>query len=384
MNKRTIIRVITWLPLGGIERRLAAVAPMLRDAGWNVRVVCVREEGPLAAGLRDAGIPVDVISLRSRLSPGGIRQLARYFRRHNASIVHAHMYRSYIPSSIAAQMARTPVMFGQIHNVDSWDNGRQALTDRLLSRFRSGTFVVSRKVQDDACARLRISRERLPILYNGIDIGKFLPDDELGEKTRRTLGIASGKVVFVVPARLHPQKNPGGVIAAAGRLAQRHKDRFVLLFAGEGKLREEIQRKIEKHSLGKEVRLLGARDDMKALYNAADAVVLSSFKEGFSNAIVEGLACGRPVIASDVGGNAEAIAQAPRPCGWIHEAGDTAALASQMDEAVRLGRHGLAIFREAATSRARDFSLEKLIHNTQHYYEQALAGERLALESESK
>lgn len=364
-----VVRVITWLPVGGIERRLVSVLPRLRDRGWDMKVVCLREEGPLAAEVRGQGIDVTVIPFASRLSPFGIWKFRRYLQRVNASIVHSHMYRSNVPATIAARFARVPVVLAHIHNVASWDTPRQVTTDRALAPHRTATFCVSRAVQRDVMARLGIGEARAPILYNGIDTSLFQPDDAQRGKVRRELGAADNQVVIVVPARLHPQKNPAGMLEAFRRVqASSDGSKPMLVFAGEGKLEAEL--KGAAADLGACVRFLGRRDDMPQVYNAADVVLLSSFKEGFSNAIVEALSCGKPVIASDVGGNAEAINSTT--IGWIHDAGDAAKLEEQLRAAVDCGVAGLASMQRACVERASHFSLDALVDATDAYYRKFL------------
>ncbi len=372
-GERTVVRVITWLPVGGIERRLVAVLPRLAEKGWGVRVACIREEGPLAAELRDGGIPVDVVPVHGRLSPGGIARLAGAFRRWGADVVHTHMYRANIPGTLGGWWAGTAVRLAQVHNVDSWDSPRQALVDRHVARFRTGTIAVSAAVQADVCRRLGLRREHVPILYNGIDMDRFVFDEEAGERLRREWGATAEEVVFVVPARLHPQKNPLGVLEAfaAGPAAKGAR----LVFAGDGKMRDELSQRAEAVGLAERVVLAGRRDDMAAVYSAADVVVLSSLKEGFSNALVEGLACGRPAIASRVGGNPEAI---DRPeVGWIHKSGDGGALRAQMEAAMGLGRAGLRAMAEDCRGHAQRFSLERLVDETDALYRRALDGRML-------
>ncbi len=369
----TLVRVITWLPVGGIERRLVSVVPRLRELGWSPHVVLIREEGPLAAALKDKGIPVEVIPFKSRMSPPGVRRLARYLKDHDASVVHSHMYRSNIPATLAGRLAGTPAVFSQIHNVDSWDSGRQIMTERLIARFRTGTFAVSHAVQRDVMDKLRLVEEKVPILYNGVDVEEFTPRAESGAKIRAELGIGDDRLVFLVPARLHPQKNPLHVLAAMEKLVQENAPANpILVFAGAGKLEEEVRAKAEE-SLGQNAIVLGKRDDMALLYNAADAIVLSSKKEGFSNAVVESLACGKPVIASDVGGNKEAVSDVKY--GWIHDSDDTSALAKQMREACELGRDGLGAMAEDCRKRALDFSVDSLVRKTHEYYCNAIGRE---------
>jgi glycosyltransferase involved in cell wall biosynthesis len=362
-----LLRAITWLPVGGIERRLVAVLPRLAARGFDVRLVCLREYGALAEEVRAAGVPVDLIPLRSRLDPRGIRALAHLLREQRIDILHAHMYRASVPGTIAARWAGTPVVFGQVHNVGTWQGARQVWMDRFLCRWRTGMIAVSEAVRRDVMATLRLPAERVRVLYNGIDTERFRPDAELRRGGRASLGLDEATPLLLVPARLHAQKNPLGVLEAFGR-AVRSAGTGMLAYAGGGPLEGELREAIAAAGLGDRVRLLGSRDDMPALYNAADAVVLSSFKEGFSNAVVEALACGRPVIAADVGGNREALDSAQ--VGWIHAPGDGEALARQMSEALG-DPEGLRARASDCRRRAMDFSLDRLINETERLYREA-------------
>ncbi|MDK2972823.1 MAG: hypothetical protein PWP23_2578 [Candidatus Sumerlaeota bacterium] len=365
-----VVRAITWLPVGGIERRLVAVLPRLAALGFDIRLVCLREFGPLAEEIRAAGVPVDLLKMKTRLHPPGLRAFAAYLREHRTQILHAHMYRASVPGTVAARMAHTPVVFGQVHNVGTWESSRQVWTDRFLCRWRTGMIAVSQAVQRDVCATLGLPEEQVRVLYNGIDTDHFFPDPQLRATARRELALDDDTVALLVPARLHANKNPQGVLTAFEAASARAPHRAVLLFAGKGPLEEEVRAAIAQRGLAERVRLLGSRDDMPALYNAADAVVLSSFKEGFSNAVVEALACGKPVIAADVGGNKEAVND--ERVGWIHEAGDGEALARQMAEALA---NPAALVARADDCRARAlvFSLDGLVEQTATLYRQALA-----------
>jgi glycosyltransferase involved in cell wall biosynthesis len=364
-----VVRLITWLPVGGIERRLVSVLPRLVERGFRARVVCLREEGALAGELRDAGIPVDVLRLRSRLDPVRIRMLAGMLRKWGASVVHSHMYRSNVPGTLAARWARTPVVFSQVHNIDTWETPRQAWLDRQLCRWRTGVVCVSRAVQQDVCARLRLTEERAPILYNGCDTEVFRPDTRVRAETRRALGVAEDEVTLLVPARLHSQKRPLEVLRAFAAATDGGDGRARLLYAGAGPMEERLREAIREAGMGERVSLLGRRDDMAELYNAADAVVLSSEREGFSNAVIESLASGKPVIAADVGGNKEAI-DSPE-VGWIHARGDDEALARQMREALG-NATGLRAREEACRARGLAFGLNALVEATTALYRKGL------------
>lgn len=371
MAEIPITRVITWLPVGGIERRLVTILPKLRERGWRPSLVCIRERGPLADALETAGIPVKLLPMRSRLSPIGLNMLSRHLMESAPPIVHSHMYRSNVPATIAARRAGVPVVFGQVHNVGTWESTRQRVLDRWLCRWRRGMIAVSRAVQQDVMANLQLPESRVPLLYNGIDTDAFQLSGDLRREARRALGANEGTVLILVPARLHPQKNPLGMLEAFRSLAIAHPN-SQLAFAGDGKMKEEMARAVAAAQLQGRVLLLGKRDDMGALYNAADLVALPSFKEGFSNAVLEALACGKPMLVSDAGGNAEAVSDPAH--GWVHPAGNAERLRQDLQAA--LGE-GIALGQRAQACRARalEFSLDAMVEATHRLYADALGRE---------
>jgi len=200
-----VARIITWLPPGGIERRMIALLPLLNQPPFRVSVVCLRERGALADSLEQAGVPVIVLPLRSRLDPRGLRTLARWMRDEHVDLVHSHMYRSNVPATIAARIARVRVVLCQVHNIDTWETRRQRWMDRLLLRWRTAMIAVSEEVKRDIAANLRCPPERIHVLYNGVDLQEFAslrPDPQL----RNQLHIPEGRRLVVVVARLVPQK----------------------------------------------------------------------------------------------------------------------------------------------------------------------------------
>jgi len=369
MSTVNVCRVITRLPrVGGIEERLAAIAPRLNEGGFRVRVVVIHERGGLSDEIEASGVPVDFVRLKSRLSPSGLRALAAYFREHEVDIVHAHMYRSYIPSSIAAGMARTPVMLGQVHNIDTWESPRQLWLDRALWRWRTGTIVVSERVKENVIDALGCPAECVHVLYNGIDTAKFR-DAAVVPELRRELGIADGETVAVVVARLHAKKNHALLLRALSEAGDDAGNLRVVV-VGDGAEESNLKRMAQDLGLARRVIFVGPRSDVERFFKMADFSALPSLKEGFSNAVIESLAAGCPVIATDVGGNREAILDGRT--GLLVPSGESGPLS---DAIVQFA--GDADLRrrmsEACALRAEDFSLDAMVHTTRELYTRLLS-----------
>ncbi|MBN1297178.1 glycosyltransferase [bacterium] len=352
-----VVRVISGLWPGGVEKKLLAVLPRLDKTRFAVSVVCLRETGELADELRDQGIPVALCHVRNRWSPSGIVQLRSHFRAQGADIVHTHMYRSNITGAVAARLAGTPVVIANIHNVASWDDVRQVYTDRWVSRLRDCTIFVSQAVADDYLSRIPIPENARAIIYNGVDTHWFSPDSSVSRFT-------DGEVAVGAAARLVPQKALDFVVrAAADPQFQKMKVHFYV--AGDGPLRESMMAQAQAMGAASNFHLLGFQDDIREFYRRLDVFVMPSRKEGFSNALLEAMACGVSSVATRVGGNGEAIRDGRD--GRLIEPGDYAAFRAALLDLVR-NPDNRRRMSEEARQRAEMFSIEGMVHQTESLY----------------
>jgi len=366
-----IARIITWLPRGGIERRLVALLPRLNRPPFRVSLVCIRERGPLADELRQAGVTVSVVPLRSRLDPRGLRSLSHWMHEQKVDLIHSHMYRSNVPATLAARLAGVRHVLCQVHNIDTWETRRQQMMDRWLMRWRTVMLAVSNDVKRDIVDKLSCSPEQVRVLYNGIDVneyGSVHPDHQL----RQALGIPEGNKVVVVLARLVEQKKHTRLLQAL-EMCRNELPPVSVLFVGDGKLRGELECEVETRHLGDMVSFAGHRNDIPQILALSDLSVLTSDREGFSNTIIESLAAGVPVVATDVGGNSEAIVD--EECGLIVQPDDLAGLARALKTVLK--DDGLRRkMSQSARMRAQHFSLENMLDETRRLYLEILTKKR--------
>lgn len=304
-----ILRLITWLPSGGIERKIAAVLPRLDRSRFEPHVCCIRERGPLADELERSGVPVHVIPFRGRMDPVGLWRLSGLVRRIGARIVHAHMYRSNTPATLLKLRNDGLSVIGHYHNVDTWETRRQRWLDGYLARRRDVNIAVSEAVRRDVLRTLGLPDSAVRTLHNGVDLDEFRPlpaADRRAVRLRLGADVPPDAPLSVCVARLVKAKNQALLIQAAAELRADVPDaRHVLVGAGPDEAR--LRALAGELGVADRVIFLGRRDDVPALLAAADVAVLPSLREGFSNAVLEALACGVPVLASDVGGNAEVL-----------------------------------------------------------------------------
>lgn len=351
-----------------MENRLLEILPKLSPS-YNVRVCCIREKGELAGEFEKAGIGVDLCYFRSRLHPLSLYQMVSYLKKVKAQIVHTHMYRPNISAVLAARLAGVPVIISNIHNVDHWDNRRQVKRDARFAPLRDKVIAVSQAVRQDYLSQTGTDPDKCVVIYNGINLERFHPrekDSALIEE----FGLGGKKVVGMF-ARIVPQKDHHTFLKSAAIIKQEIPEvRFLIVGEEEGQtgLLKELQKQARELGLSEEAIFTGKRRDIPALLALCDVTVLSSLKEGFSNAVVESLAMGVPMVATGVGGNAEAILDGET--GFIVPSGQPEPLAGRVIEILE---QPAADMSARARERAKLFSLETMAANTDKLYRSLLA-----------
>ena len=183
----------------------------------------------------------------------------------------------------------------------------------------------SRMVRDDVLRHFRVAREKLHVLYNGVDLDHFHPRHRaaLREDARQALGCAAQDLLFAFVGSGFERK---GLACAIDALAQCRDERLRLAVAGNDRHASRFAERAAAAGIADRVRLLGGLDDVRPLYAAADCFILPSLYDPFPNAALEALAMGVPGIVSRQCGVAELLR--PGENGWICEPHDAAGLAA--------------------------------------------------------
>ena len=336
MTNGGVVHVITGLEIGGAEMLLFELCREEMRSGREFAVASLISDGPMRE--RFARIGVDVLGLGMRrgefFAPGLVR-LVRLIRRVRPRIVQGWLYHGNLGAAAATWLSAVfprPRLawsiLGALPDFTCYPPRlhRAVGVAAKLSPFVDGILYNSRVALDahrEYGFRSRLSQ----LVSNGIDLTKFRFDPALRAATRLTLGLPDDAVVVIAVGRNDPMKNWPGMLAATEAAADQ---RIWLVAVGEG---------TEGLPPGPRRRLLGRRDDMPALYSAADIFMLAShFGEGTSVALSEAMACGLPVIVTEIGDNG-AVA---RDAGLVVPARDADALAHALsklagDPALRAG-----------------------------------------------
>ncbi len=384
-----VLVVINSLGTGGSERSLAELFPYFRQAGIGVTVACLRHPKESAHGVHKAveahGVGVEVLPAAG--FAGRALALRRVIRREAPDLVHTSLYMADQLGRLAALGTGVPVMSSlvsmpydasRVHwdpNVTPWKAHVLQAVDAVLARFTAHFHAVSESVKDHAVEQLGIAPERVTVVERGRSRARFgEPTPERRQRARQALGLADEDEVVLSVGRHYFQKGQRYLLEA-GRLVARRRPRLRLLLAGiEGPMTPELEALAEEAPLrGGRVRFLGYREDVPDLLCAADVFAFPSLFEGIGGAMIEAMAMGVPVVASDIAplrevseGGSGALLVEPRSAGALAEGVER--LLGDRAGALALGGRGREIFE-------RRFRLEQVAERMVALYYDVARGE---------
>lgn len=353
------LHVIAGLGIGGAEGMLAALVTAERASPHYRAVVDLLANGALAPEIRAAGVPVHELGLAGPLGvPRAVSALARIIGKTKPAVVQTWMYYADLLGLWALERSgrrnATRLYWGvRCSDMDQGCYGPALRwTIRACARraARPDAVVANSHAGRAFHKQLGYAPRAFAVIPNGIDTARFRPDAEARRRMRAELGIAENAFVAIHAARVDPMKDHATLAALAAL-----RPDLIFLAAGKG---TDIRLAGPANLRG-----LGIRTDMPALYAAADAVLsTSAFGEGFSNVIAEGMAAGLPAVATDVGDARIIVGDAGAGAGVVVPPRDPPALAAALDGLAKAGPGERAM--RAAAARARidqRFSLARCV-----------------------
>ncbi|NOZ25650.1 MAG: glycosyltransferase [Nitrospirae bacterium] len=376
-----ICYVIGQLNRGGAERQLYELVRGIDGNEFHPVVISLSSGGCWVEELRDLGIEVVELRRRRNREVSRLYSLVRLFRTIRPDIVHTYLYSANSYGRIAAVITGVPVIIASERSLPEAgkdkDRGR-ILLDRILARFSHGIICNSRRAAETLVEKYAFDAGKVFTVHNGIN-----PDDffrEAGrhgrpETARKSVSTAFRTVGTV--GRLHPSKNYRLFLDAARIVLERAGSRVNFIVIGDGESRAELQRYAQRSGIADRVVFTGERSDVPAMLEEMDVFVMTSLYEGLSNAMMEAMLAGLPVVATDVGGNRELITDGEN--GFLCPPGDASSLAERilylLDNGQEAARMGLSGRQRILT----EFSAEKMVRATEGIYRKLAAEHRRGL-----
>jgi len=359
----SVLLVTQDLDRAGAQRQCVELALGLHARpGWRVEVAALEPDGPLAAELAAAGIALHSCPRRWRWDLGPAHRLAALARGGRFEIVHSFLFLPNFYARLARVMHRPPLTISSLRSTGIEGLPRY-VAEVLLAPLCDLIIANSEAGRGDLISR-GVRASRVVVVRNGLDLDRFLALPP--PPARRTGPPRLGMV-----AQIEPRKDHAGLVRAFAEVLKRHPGAGLVL-AGDGRLRPRVEALARTLGLQDRVEFPGTVSGSERVYDRLDLYVQASAgQEGTSNSIVEAMAAGRPVVATDIGGNAETVVHGVT--GLIVPAFDPVVLGASIcallddpDTSERMGRAG----RERART---IYSRTRMIDETIAAYERALA-----------
>jgi L-malate glycosyltransferase len=380
--KPVVLQLIDSFHQGGSERQAIQLTRLLHESGrFNVRLACLNPEGTLrvqAEQLEVGEIPsFPLNSFYDRNAIREFRRLGAFLRRERVSILQTHDFYTNMFGMASGYFAHVPIRIASMRET----SGMRTAAQKSAQRFAYGLahhVVANSEAVRATLVEQGTSKDKITVIYNGLDASR-LASAATRSELLSLVGLQPetdfvGRQFVSIVANMHHDVKDYPMFLRAARLVREAVSTASFLMAGEGKLTEEFRALAQELQIENDTFFLGRCENIGALLKLSDVCVLSSKAEGFSNAILEYMAAGRAVVATDVGGAREAIVDGQT--GYLVASGDYRMMAQRIGELLKnaeqaqmLGARGREVIEEK-------FSCEAQLKRTEELYEKLLVKRR--------
>jgi L-malate glycosyltransferase len=379
--KPNVLFIIDSFEQGGSERQALQLLRQLHESGdCQMQLACLQKHGSLLPFAEQLGLgEIHEYGLTSFYDLNFAKQLRRFMaclKNNRIDVVHTHCFYTNVFGMTGAFLARVPARITSKGETDGFRTPMQKRAERAAFRL-AHRVIANCQVVRDQLIREGVNPARIVQHYNGLDLDRVKVAPGFTRRAARSkFALPDERRLITIVANLHnPVKDHATFLRAAARVHASAPD-AAFVIAGEGALMDGLRRQAMDLAIAEHVFFIGRCDDVASLLIASDIGVLSSKAEGFANAILEYMAAGLPVVATDVGGAREAIVEGET--GFLVASGDDAAMAERLiqllkdpDCAQAMGQNGKAVV-------ARKFSSSNHLYNTLELYDELLSAVRVA------
>lgn len=372
------------LEFGGAERQVVEMTRSFDRRIINPFICSLSRENPLARLLPRNGEELVVVPKRGRFDFTAVIRVARLLRQRKVEVVHAFLFGAEIAARLAARLARVPVVIASERNADYVRPRRHTIALKATRGLFDVMVANSYVGREFNMRTLGLPGSRIEVVHNGVDVERFHPDRPAGLAFRKQLGIPSDVPLIGMVGSYKRQKAQDVFLRMAARVAGAFPEaRFLLVgepvrdnYEATSRFQAEVRKLAEALKISDRCHFLGNQRDMNSVYNSCDCTALLSRREGTPNVVLESMACGVPVIVSDIADNAHIVLDGETGFVVLREDAEIAAAG-----ALRMLRDGglRRQMGEAARSRACDyFSLRIAAAKLEAIYTQCLSRKREA------
>ena len=356
---------------GGTERQFVRLVRGIDRSRYDIVIACLQRCGPLLSEVESLGVSIVEFPIDSFYNFRAAKlfvQLVQFLYREQIQIVHAFDFYTSVFAVPAARLAGVPVVLASRRELLNLRSRWQQRATRVACRLATGVVVNSRAVEHDMSGLESGSRRKIDVLPNCIDLDEFEPKLSSGG-IRRELGLSPRSILIGALGNLRPEKNlETFLLAARGILDAIPSAEFLVI--GDGPAANKLKSLADDLHLSQSIHFLGERPDVPDLVAALDILVLSSYTESFPNAILEAMAMGKPVVATNVGGIPELVEEGQT--GFLVPPRDPKAIADRVLSLCRDSARRLQMGRAARAHVENNFTVQAVTARLEGIYIRSL------------
>jgi len=308
--------------MAGLERCVARLVNLLDRDRFQPVIICLSVSGDAKQWLQVDDTPIIELNKADGNDPRVVKRLARVLRDNRIDVVHSHNWGTLVESVLARRWARVPVhvhaergtVMGHV-TLANWQRRIRGSLVRWALNRTDEVVAVSDAVRDRLVNRSGFEFGRIQVIPNGVDAPQVVDRTAQRKQVRRELGIGDDAVVIGSVGTLKPVKDHGTSITALSKIAGRGSDAHLVILGG-GPDQQPLTELSKRLNVGERVHLVGQQTDVGRWMSAMDIYENSSISEGMSQAILEAMAFGLPLVVTDVGDSAESVGHDGR-CGIV-------------------------------------------------------------------
>lgn len=366
LEPKTVLYLSTSSGPGGAERVISNLSASLDPARYRA-ILCLFRPGWIQAHTESRGVRTYVIPTHGMFDWRWMLRFKRLLKDEHVDLIHAHEFDANVQGTFVATLSGIPLV-ATVHGKNYfWEKLRRRLAYQWVSR--NATMVaVSENLKQFIVDKVGVDSRDVKVVYNGVDVLPPFARADI-DQCRKELDLPTGDQIVGVVGNLYPVKGHQYLIAAIPAILAKCPN-TTFIFAGRGQLEAELKMQAQRLGIDGQLRFLGLRQDIPRILAVLDIFVLPSLSEGLSMAILEAMVAGKPVVATDVGGNPELVEDGGT--GSLVPPQTSQALADRVI-AVLTDRERARQFGTAGQLRARgQFSLQTMVQNYQALYDQCL------------
>ena len=357
----SLLHCIPSLAGGGAERQLIYLVQGLLERGWAVSVATARK-GQNCDRLSETGVKIHWIDARSSYHPSILSRLRRIVRNEEPNIVQTWLLQMDIAGGLAARVAGVPWILSERSSAHLYPGGLKYRLREALAR--GATAIVSNSEGGRAYWEARIGT-RIPqrVIPNGLPLGEI---KEVQSVRSEDVGLRDDDQVILFVGRRSPEKNIDALLLACRTVLKR--DSRVVAFCGEGFAMDQEIRLFARDLPSNCVRVLGYIPDVWRWMKRASALVSVGFCEGRPNAVLEAMACGCPVVVSDIPAHREFLDET---CAVLVNARDAISIARGLEQCLT-DRHSASLRAGKARELVGQWTIERMVEHYEEFYAEVM------------